>query len=202
MVPPAHKAATIFCRGHHSFMRRILLLATTLLLPGCAGSGFYSYLGDTFTPPFGSNPNKAPGTGENYQTVVAKRPPAEAPPPILYEAGDVWPAPPKPPPTLKDLQAQQAGELKGGTYAPLQPLPNLPGYEVPTQQSSPYVPASALPKGGIPHSVGGPIGTGGAGSLKSLGPAGNGTIVVPNGNGTSTVISPTGAVTTIPTPGK
>jgi hypothetical protein len=203
MVPPAHKAATIFCRGLHNFMRRILLLATTLLLPGCAGSGFYSYLGDTFTPPFGANPNKAPGSGENYRNVVAKTPPSDEPPPILYEAGDVWPAPPKPPPTLKDLQVQQTNEQKGGGYAPLQPLPTLPGYEAPAQQQpAPYVPGSAIPRTGIPHSVGGPVGTGGAGGLNTMGPAGNGTIVVPNGNGTSTVISPNGAVTTIPTPGK
>jgi len=184
-------------------MRRILLLATTLLLPGCAGSGFYSYLGNTFTPPFGANPNKAQGEGENYQNVVAKAPLAAQPAPILTEAGDVWPAPPKPPPTLRDLQARQNEEIKGGgTYAPLQPLPNLPGYEVPAQQNGPYVPASGLPRSGLPHGAASSIGTGGTGDLKELGPAGNGTIVVPNGNGTSTVISPTGAVSTIPTPGK
>jgi hypothetical protein len=183
-------------------MRRILLLATTLLLPGCAGSGFYAYLGNTFTLPFGANPNKAPGTGENYAKTVAHE--APEPPPILYQAGDVWPAPPKPPPTLKDLQAQQTQEIKSGgaNYAPLQPLPNLPGYEVPTQQPSPYIPGQGLPAKGVPHGVGGPIATRGGEDLKTLGPGGNGNIVVPNGNGTSTVISPTGAVTTIPTPGK
>lgn len=184
------------------FMRRILLLATTLLLPGCAGSGFYSYLGNTFTLPFGANPNKAPGAGENYAKIVAK--PAAEPTPMLYEAGDVWPAPPKAPLTLRDLQAQQAEEMKSGGngYAPLQPLPHLPGYEVPTQQASPYVPGIGLPRNGIPHSVGGPIGTAGGTNLKSMGTTGNGTIIVPNGNGTSTVISPSGGVTTIPTPGK
>jgi hypothetical protein len=181
-------------------MRRIVLLATTLLLSGCAGSGFYSYLGDTFTLPFGANPNKAPGTGENYQAVVSKQPVTTEPPPILYEAGDVWPEPPKPPPTLKDLQAQQSAELKNGAagYAPLQPLPNLPGYEVPNQQPAPYVPGSAL-TGTNRHALGS---TGAIGSLPTTPPAGNGTIIVPNGNGTSTVISPTGAVSTIPTPGK
>jgi hypothetical protein len=182
-------------------MRRILLLATTLLLPGCAGSGFYSYLGNTFTLPFGANPNKAPGAGENYQHVVAKGPEATAPAPILFEPGDVWPAPPVPPPTLRDLQKQQSEELKNGStgFAPLQPLPNLPGYEVPQQQKAPYVPEAGLPAGNIPHAVGRPFGTSGGAALNSKD---NGTIVVPNGNGTSTVISPNGAVTTIPTPGK
>jgi hypothetical protein len=182
-------------------MRRLLLLATTLLLPGCAGSGFYSYLGDTFTLPFGANPNKAPGTGENYQRVTARRPDTVAPAPILFEPGDVWPAPPVPPPTLRDLQKQQSDEIKNGagSYAPLQPLPNLPGYEVPSQQKAPYYPGGAVPSGNIPHAIGKPFGTTGGENLNSKD---NGTIVVPNGNGTSTVISPNGAVTTIPTPGK
>jgi hypothetical protein len=185
------------------FMRRILLLATTLMLPGCAGSGFYSYLGDTFTLPFGANPNKAPGTGENYQRVTAHSPAATTEPePILFEPGDVWPAPPVAPPTLRDLQKQQSDEIRngpGGHYAPLQPLPNLPGYDVPQQQKSPYLPGSALPGKSIPHAVGTPFGTGGGETLNTKD---NGTIVVPNGNGTSTVISPNGAVTTVPSPGK
>jgi hypothetical protein len=80
----------------------------------------------------------------------------------------------------------------------LQPLPNLPGFEVPEQQPRPYVPGSALARGN--HT---PIGgAGSTGGVQGTTPGGNGTIIVPNGNGTSTVISPTGAVTTIPTPGK
>ncbi len=183
-------------------MRRILLLATTLLLPGCAGSGFYSYLGDTFTPPFGANPNAAPGSGENYAKVRDKTLPADAPPTILYEAGDVWPAPPKPPLTLKDIQAQQAIETKNGGsgYAPMQQLPNLPGYEVPQQQAAPYVPGATITGNSIHRPSGGSIGVGAV--TTPGGPTGNGPIVVPNGNGTSTVISPNGSVTTIPTPGK
>jgi hypothetical protein len=191
--------------GAIHFMRRILLLATTLLLPGllpgCAGSGFYSYLGNTFTLPFGANPNKAPGTGENYAKVRGK--PVTDEQPILFEAGDVWPPPPKPPMTLKDIQAQQTTEMKNGEsgYTPLQPLPNLPGYEVPEQQAAPFVPGTTFPKGSIRRPGGGPIGIGSTSTSKAT-TEGDGTIVVPNGNGTSTVISPTGAVTTIKTPGK
>jgi hypothetical protein len=184
-------------------MRRILLLATTLLLPGCAGSGYYAYLGDTFTPPFGANPNGAHGTGENYTKVRGKSAALSTPDPMLYEAGDVWPPPPKAPPTLKDLQRQQAADIKNGGagYAPLQPLPNLPGYEVPQQQAAPYVPSSSFPQGSLRRPNGSVLGVGGATGVQTT-PAGNGDIVVPNGNGTSTVISPSGKVTTIPTPGK
>ena len=182
-----------------SQMRRIGLLATTLLLPGCAGSGFYSYLGDTFTLPFGANPNKAPGIGENYAKVRGKAVADQTP--ILYEAGDVWPPPPKPPMTLKDIQAQQAVDMKNGEtgYAPLQPLPNLPGYEMPAQQPQPYLPGTSFPKNSVHRPGGGNVGIGGVTNGQS---PGNGTIIVPNGNGTSTVISPNGSVTTIPTPGK
>ena len=185
-------------------MRRILLLATTLLLPGCAGSGFYSYLGNTFTPPFGANPNGAAGAGENYAKVSGASAMVATPAPMLYEAGDVWPAPPKAPPTLKDLQAQQAADIRNGGqgYAPLQPLPSLPGYEVSQQQAQPYLPGSTFSGGTVHRPNGGPIGIGGDTGLKDTDQTGKANIVVPNGNGTSTVISPTGTVTTIPTPGK
>ncbi len=194
-------------------MRRIALLATTLLLPGCAGSGFYSYLGDTFTPPFGANPNGAPGSSETDAKVHGgnKAVQVQSQTPILYEAGDVWPAPPKAPPTLKDLQKQQSQDIaRGGdgsspdTYTPLAPLPQLPGYEVPQQQTYRTPPTSSFPSGIVPLPGGRPgIITGGGGQVHSLnGPTGNGSIVVPNGNGTSTVIGPNGAVSTVPTPGK
>ncbi len=190
-------------------------LAVSALLSGCAGSGAYAYLGDTFTLPFGANPNiaPAPATGpgnETYSKVRAQN--VEHPTPILYEAGDVWPPAPKAPPTLKDLQIQQNQELSGngasggGTpnYTPLQPLPQLPGYEVPEQQTHVAPPRASFP-GGIVNLPSGQHGvvTGGGADVKSLnGPTGNGSIVVPNGNGTSTVIGPNGTVSTIPSPGK
>lgn len=200
-----------FKPGATRSMRRIALLATTLLLSGCAGSGFYSYLGDTFTLPFGANPNAPGGSSETDLKVRGHEP--QAPAPILYEAGDVWPAPPKAPPTLKDLQQQQNRDMARGSgatgtepgeYAPLQPLPQLPGYEVPEQTEHRSPPVQNFPGGVVPLPNGqtGVI-TGGGGQVRSLnGPTGNGSIVVPNGNGTSTVIGPNGAVSTIPTPGK
>ncbi len=184
-------------------MRR-LALATTLLLSGCGGSGFYAYLGNTFDPP-GTNPNIPHGNAENYIRARANPRVIELPPPtLLNEAGDIWPGPPATPPTLRDLQKQQNQQFNGqGNYAPLEPLPTLPGYDVPTQPAQVTPPPSSLP-GGLVHLPGGTGALGGAapgaGSLN--GTTGNGSIVVPNGNGTSTVIGPNGTVTTIPTPGK
>jgi hypothetical protein len=184
----------------------LALVAISGLLSGCAGSGYWSYLGDTFTLPFGANPNAAQGSSETYAKVRAAS--AEPPPPLLYEPGDVWPAPPKAPPTLKDLQAQQNREISAGesgaNYAPLTPLPQLPGYEVPEQQAHPATPRTTFPGGIVPLPQGKTgVVTGGGEGVKSMnGPTGNGSIVVPNGNGTSTVIGPNGTVSTIPTPGK
>ena len=192
--------------------RPVATLLAAGLLTGCAGSGVYSYWGDTFRLPFHDNPNiaPAPSTGyadETYSKVRGHN--TDEPKPMLYEAGDVWPAPPKAPPTLKDLQNQQAKEISnngtgGPNYTPLQPLPQLPGYEVPEQQTHTAPPGASFPSGvvNLPNGQHGVI-TGGGGELKSLnGPTGNGSIVVPNGNGTSTVIGPNGTVSTIPTPGK
>jgi hypothetical protein len=192
-------------------MRRIALLASTMaatgFLSGCSGSGYGTYLGDTFRVPFHSDPNIATGNSETYYKIRGKA--AEQPPPILYEAGDVWPEPPKPPPTLKDLQAQQNRDINNagnaaGNYTPLQPLPQLPGYEVPEQQPRYAAPTTSFPGGVVPLPNGGHGNiTGSAGTIKSFNtPTSSGSIVVPNGNGTSTVIGPNGAVSTIPSPGK
>jgi hypothetical protein len=182
---------------------RLIALATTLLLTGCGGSGFYAYLGNTFTIP-GANPNIPHGNAENYIKVRANPRVVELPPPVLLtETGDIWPGPPVPPPTLRDLQKQQNQQFSGqGNYAPLEPLPELPGYDVPNQTVHVNPPPSSLPGSmRLPGSAGAIGGAAlGAGSLG--GTTGNGSIIVPNGNGTSTVIGPNGTVSTIPTPGK
>jgi molybdopterin-guanine dinucleotide biosynthesis protein MobB len=189
--------------GAKSLMRRVILLATTFLLTGCAGSGFYSFLGNTFTVP-GANPNIPRGNAENYIKVRANPRVVELPPPtVLNEAGDIWPGPPTPPRTLRDLQKQQNQALTGEATAPLQPLPELPGYDVPNQPVHVNPPPSSLPSGIVHLPNGTGVITGGTAGVGSLnGPTGNGSIVVPNGNGTSTVIGPNGTVSTIPTPGK
>jgi hypothetical protein len=104
---------------------------------------------------------------------------------------------------LRDLQKQQNQQFSGQTSAPLQPLPELPGYDVPNQPVHVNPPPSSFP-GGVVHLPNGTgVITGGTAGVGSLnGPTGNGSIIVPNGNGTSTVIGPNGTVSTIPTSGK
>ncbi len=180
---------------------RLALLASTLMLTGCAGSGVYSHLGDTFTLPFGANPNAPAGAGENFARVRGHADRAEIPP-MLFEPGDAWPEPPKPPPTLKELQAEQNLALEHGSsgFKPLQPLPQIEGFEVPEQQAQPFIPGAAFPQGRAQRRFGGSVTTSAGKPLEGgAGETGKEPIVVPNGNGTSTVISPNGSVSTIPT---
>jgi hypothetical protein len=188
-------------------MRRSALLASVLfvsapLLSGCAGSGFWRYERDTLTLP-GANPNIPTGNTENY--LRSRHAKLVEPQPMLTEAGDIWPGPSTPVPTLKDLQKQQTADMgtsgaatTGPTLAPLPALPSLPGYEISPQEPSPALPPQSFPGNTIPTHGGRVAIQGEQGFKGSTAP--NGNIIVPNGNGTSTVISPTGQVTTIPTP--
>jgi len=194
---------------------RLAALVSLTLLDGCSGSGFWRYQRDTLTIP-GANPNLPVTDSENYLRSTGAK--LAEPQPLLTEAGDVWPGPPAPVPTLKDLQKQQMADLndQSGTGAPnltpLPTLPSLPGYEIQAQEPGNPAPQVAFPGGvaNIPgrrpalitgdqtyHGLGG-MGSGPA--TTGSGIAGNGPIVVPNGNGTSTVINPNGSVSTIPTP--
>jgi hypothetical protein len=191
-------------------MRRPALLASALLLSApllsaCSGSGFWRYEEDTFTLP-GENPNRPVGASENFQR--ARHGTVTEPAPLLTEAGDIWPGPPQPVPTLKDLQKQQTSEINnangGGTastgLAPLPTLPSLPGYEISPQEPGTPNPPNVFPGSVVPtHGGRIPI-QGDQGYKAPPSSAAGGNIVVPNGNGTSTVISPNGTVTTIPTP--
>lgn len=200
-------------------MRRYALLASVLLLAGCSGSGFWSFLGDSETFP-GANPNLPPGAAENMRRVKAQ--PIE-PLPLLPEGGNIWPGPPPPQPTLEDIerqQNQQFSQPQQGVPLPFQ-LPPIPPYESGSSTTPPNIqpglppgfvppveppgPAKALrpPRGArVVQTPNGPaVETGGNGNFRTLnGPGMNGSIMIPNGNGTSTVISPNGNVTTIPTP--
>jgi hypothetical protein len=193
-------------------MRRTVLLAI-LLLSGCSGSGFYRYEKDSFTFPW-QNPNAPVSSAENFLRARHGSASVQSPT-LLTEAGDIWPGPPQPVPTLKQLQKQQLTEINnesadpGASLSALPPLPSLPGYEL--SQQEPGTPAPArLFGGGVTVPNGHKVSTQYEGASPILAPnatpvpAGatndNGNIMVPNGNGTSTVISPTGKVTTIPTP--
>ena len=83
-------------------MRRVLWLATALLLTGCSGSGFYTFLGDAHEVP-GSNPNLPPGAAENTRKVEGDM---STPPPLLTQPGNIWPGPPPPQPSLADIERQ------------------------------------------------------------------------------------------------
>ncbi len=188
-------------------MRRPALLVTlipfsALLLTGCTGSGFWAYERHTLTLP-GANPNLPPGSSENYER--SRHGQLSEPAPLLTEAGDIWPGPNQPVPTLKDLQKQQTADMNAGStsgagpsLAPLPPLPSLPGYEISPQDPAVKLPPQIYPNGEVAIRTGHVSINGNQSYKATSGSTGN--IVVPNGNGTSTVISPTGQVTTIPTP--
>jgi hypothetical protein len=187
-------------------MRRAVLLMG-LLLSGCSGSGFWRYQEDAVALPWQS-PNAPVGSSENFQR--AKLGTKATGTPLLTEAGDIWPGPPLPVPTLKDLQKQQMAEINnegaapGAGLAPLPALPSLPGYEIAPQDPGHAAPARTFSGGLVPLPGGRAAPLAGGENYKEIG-GGNGlpgAIVVPNGNGTSTVIGPTGNVTTIPTPPK
>ncbi len=185
-------------------MRHSILLAS-LLLSGCAGSGFWRYQADSFTFPW-QNPNGPTGSSENFQRAEQGTKVAGAP--LLTEAGDIWPGPPLPVPTLKDLQKQQMAEINnqgatpGAGLAPLPTLPSLPGFDISPPEPTRPPPTPSFSGNLVPLPGGRALPIGGGERYKEIGGSNGmpGAIVVPNGNGTSTVIGPTGNVTTIPTP--
>lgn len=202
-------------------MRRFATLALVLPLAAC---GYKTW----WNPPFsvGNDPNAPVGTSVNlsrssgHDVAVA---------PLTPEAGDVWPGPPPPTPTLQDIE--RSGELTSGPElavpgAPLQRAPIASpnpavGSSVPTPSNGqPGMPnpsvappvsgpnaANAPPPGRnragqvVPLPGGPGVTTGGTNSYQTLTtPGGGSAIIVPNGNGTSTVINPDGTIQTIPTP--
>ncbi len=186
-------------------MRRFALVAV-LLLTGCSGSGFWRYEEDTFTFPW-QNPNQPVSSSENFAASRHGTKTVE-PPHLQTEAGDIWPGPTQPVPTLKDLQKQQTAEINNpaaGGLAPLPPLPSLPGYEISAPEPGSPAPANLFLGGavGLPGGRSATTKYGVAGAPPSAPPSraqttAGGNIVVPNGNGTNTVISPTGKVTVVP----
>ncbi len=134
-------------------MRRIILLGSLLLLPGCqfAGNpfdGFGGFMGDTTT--VNLNPNRPVGDSENLSRAMGQD---VSPAPLLPEPGNVWPGPPRPDPTLQDIEREQNGGQPG--LAPLPPLATpgqaTPGMPVP---GTPVVPhpqprGSSLPPGSV-----------------------------------------------------
>lgn len=79
-------------------MRRAALMAVPFALSGC--SGFGKHLHDTVFWP-GYNPNQPQGSSENLLRVRGEKPLTT---PLLSEGGNIWPGPPQPLPTLRDVE--------------------------------------------------------------------------------------------------
>jgi hypothetical protein len=103
-------------------LRQMVGVAMALFLSGCVSER--QFLRDSL--PFG-NPN-APVAGSETAQRALGHDPAVAP--ITPQAGNVWPGPVQPVPTLSDEQ-QDMNEPLGQAYTPSLPSPYPPGEEPP-----------------------------------------------------------------------
>jgi len=94
-------------------MRRFATLALALLLGGC---GYHTWWNPPFTT--GNLPNAPKGDSENLMRAEGSAPSVT---PLTPQAGDVWPGPLPPTPTLQDLESQ--GNIVPGVE---QPVPGSP----------------------------------------------------------------------------
>jgi hypothetical protein len=120
-------------------LRYTVGLGLVFLLSGCASEQHFA--SDMW--PFG-NPNAPAATSETAQRALGKTP---AVTPIAPQAGDVWPGPVQPMPTLSDIQ-KNANLPLGQGYTPSLPSPYPPG-QSPGQGTG----ASVNVKGGSLYSV-------------------------------------------------
>lgn len=124
-------------------MRRTALNATLIGLPlilsGCTGFG--AFLDHTFSLP-GNNPNLPMTDSENVRRVLGQAP---DPTPLQPEAGNVWPGPERPEPTLEDLSKSPGTENQRGFPATSVPgaEPGLPAGRQPRPQGSSAPPGYA-----------------------------------------------------------
>ena len=181
----------------------ILAILAAGLLSGCTGFGVFL---DHTNQWFGNNPNAPAGSSETFARIRGEKVDI---PPLLPEAGNVWPAPRGPDLSLQDIQKQQNEEiLKGGGRSA---AANGPGSRVNRANQAdvglpppinPPPPARKRPTVLTPSGPSLDVGGSGSGrgyrQLQSPSPGGSG-ILVPNGNGTSTLIGPDGSVKTVPT---
>ncbi len=203
-------------------MRHFAFTCLCLALTGC---GYSTWSDLPFTT--GSNPHMPAGDSENMRRVIGVQ--ADAPP-LAPQAGNIWPGPLPPAPTLQDLEQQgtPSGREQPVPGSPqfqqTQPPPNLPpppagrGSSTPPVSNQPGLPAvtpppsppatsstappARNPAGQIYQTPQGPgVATGGGPGYQTITtPGGGSAIVVPNGNGTSTIIHSDGRIETVPTP--
>jgi len=102
-------------------LRQWWAVGLIVLLSGCVSERHFA--ADTLWP-FG-DPNAPPATSETAQRALGHDPAVK---PIVSQAGDVWPGPVKPMPTLSEIQANSNLPL-GQAYTPSLPSPYPPGQE-------------------------------------------------------------------------
>ncbi len=166
-------------------MHRVALLGLLLAATACAntdlsflnptpvadfdGTGFQKFIADTHT--FASNPNLPDSDALNAMRVQAIATPIE---PLSTETGTIWPGPPEPIKSLRDLQMESN----------------------PTPAPEPRVPISGLP--------GGSSGTANVAAPKAAPSAApssvGGDTVLTNADGSQTIIHPDGRVEFKPAP--
>jgi hypothetical protein len=119
-----------------------LALGLILLLPGCVSERHFAR--DSW--PFG-NPNAPLATSETAQRALGRE---AAITPIGPQAGNVWPGPVQPVPTLSSIQQNSNAPLGQG-YTPSLPSPYPPGVN-PNQQLN-FDPVPSLPPLSAPPPV-------------------------------------------------
>jgi hypothetical protein len=123
-------------------MRRTVMLGLLVLLPGCTGFG--EFLNHAFTTP-GRNPNLPMADSENVRRSLGQQIDVM---PLTPEAGNVWPGPQAPEPTLTDVQRQQPGAEGARGFEPT----TVPGAEpgLPAgRQPRPTTRGSSTPPGSV-----------------------------------------------------
>jgi len=114
-------------------LRYFTAIGLILLLSGCASERHFAA---SSLWPFG-NPNAPKTTSETAQRALGKTPDVT---PIAPQAGDVWPGPVRPMPTLSEIQKNSNLPL-GQAYTPSLPSPYPPG-QAPDQNAPAPVPVT------------------------------------------------------------
>ncbi len=128
-------------------LRYVMAIGMLLVLSGCVSERHFA--ADTLWP-FG-NPNAPKVASENGERALGKTPDVT---PIPPQAGDVWPGPVEPMPTLGDIQ-RNANLPLGQGYTPSLPSPYPPGQG--PQDDSATVPATVGPLYPVPPGTGAPV---------------------------------------------
>ena len=126
-------------------MRKTLALGMALLLTGCANERHFA--ADLLWP-FG-NPNAPAATSETAQRALGQSPDVA---PLQPQAGDVWPGPVQPMPTLSQVQANSNLPLGQG-YTPSLPSPYPPGQSPPANPDDDLGGNLYSTQGGVPQVV-------------------------------------------------